>query len=118
MKESGKYDDLFQTLLEALANTGLEYSKCAIVDATFIDAPRNRNIKKRQREILKEHNHNPEVEIPFELDLAQHESLESHLPETERIMSHKLRQTDVDAMWAKKGEEVHYGYKDHELITN
>jgi IS5 family transposase len=118
LKETGKYEDLFQALLQALAEAGLEYSKCAIVDATFIDVPRNRSIKKEQRETLKERSHNPNVEIPFELDLAQHESLESHLPEGERIMSHKLRQTDIDAMWAKKGEETHYGYKDHVVVDS
>jgi IS5 family transposase len=118
LKKTGKYDDLFKALLETLSRMGLKYSKCAIVDATFIEAPRNRSIKKRQREILKERSHNPGVEIPFELDLAQHESLESHLPETERAMSHKLRQTDVDAMWSKKGDEVHFGYKDHIAVDS
>jgi len=116
LKETGKYEALFQTLLEVLNSVGLEYSKCGIVDATFVDAPRNRNIKKEQRGILKERTHNPETEIPFELDLAQHKSLEEHLSENERTMSHKLRQTDVDAAWAKKGEEVHYGYKDHVVV--
>lgn len=118
LKKTGKYEDLFQALLEALSNAGLEYSKCAIVDATFLDAPGNRNIKKEQREILKERSHNLDIEIPFELDLVQHESLESHLPEKERTMSHILRQTDIDAMWAKKGEEVHYGYKDHVVVDS
>jgi IS5 family transposase len=116
LKETGKYEDLFQALLDALANVGLEYSKCAIVDATFLDAPRNRRVNKEQREILKERSHNPETELPFELDLEQIESLESHLPENERTMSHILRQTDVDATWSKKGEEVHYGYKDHVVV--
>ena len=118
LKETGKYDDLFNVLFEVLEDVGLVYSKCAIVDATFVDAPRNRSIKKEQREILKERSHNPEVEVPFEIDLTQHEALESHLPEVERVMSHKLRQTDVDAMWAKKGEEVHYGYKDHVVVDS
>ena len=113
LKVTGKYDDLFQALLDALAKAGLEYSKCAIVDATFVDAPRNRNLSKDQREALKEHDKNPEGELPFELDKDQIENLESHLPESERTMSHKLRQTDTDARWAKKGEEVHFGYKDH-----
>ncbi len=116
LKESGKYEDLFQELLEKLTNTGLEYSKCAIVDASFVDAPRNRSINKEQREVLKERAQNPETELPFALDLEQHESLESHLPEEERTMSHKLRQVDVDAAWAKKGNEVHYGYKDHVVV--
>ncbi len=116
LKETGKYEDLFQALLDTLSDTGLEYSKCGIVDATFVDAPRNRKIKKEQRETLKERAHDPRTELPFELDLEQHESLESHLPENERMMSHKLRQTDVDAAWAKKGEEVHFGYKDHVVV--
>ena len=116
LKETGKYDDLFQALLDALANAGLEYSKCAIVDATFVDAPRNRNLSKEQREALKEHDKNPESELPFELDKEQIDSLESHLSESERTMSHELRQTDTDARWAKKGEEVHFGYKDHAVV--
>lgn len=116
LKETGKYDDLFQALLESLSNTGLEYSKCAIVDATFVDAPRNRNLHKEQQNALKEHDKNPDTPLPFELDKEQIYSLESHLPEAERAMSHKLRQTDTDARWAKKGEEVHYGYKDHVVV--
>ena len=116
LKETGKYDDLFQVLLDQLAKAGLEYSKCAIVDATFIEAPRNRTLKKDQWKALKERDKNPEIELPFELDKEQHYSLESHLCECERTMSHKLRQTDLDARWAKKGDEVHYGYKDHVAI--
>lgn len=116
LKETGKYEDLFNTLMEALSTVGLEYSKCAIVDATFVDAPRNRTLNKAQREALKEHDKNPESELPFEIDKEQIYSLESHLSETDRTMSHKLRQTDTDARWAKKGEEVHFGYKDHVVV--
>jgi len=116
LKETGKYEDLFQALLDALAKIGLEYSKCAIVDATFVDAPRNRNLKKEQREVLKERDKNPQIALPFEIDKEQIYSLESHLPEKDRTMSHKLRQTDTDARWAKKGEEVHFGYKDHVVV--
>ena len=39
--------------------------------------------------------------------------------------SHKLAKKDTDARWAKKGNETHFGYKDHvkcdaesKLITN
>lgn len=95
LKETGKYDDLFKTLLKMLSANGLEYSKCAIVDATFVDAPRNRRLSKEQRETLKERDKNPKIEMPFELDKEQIESLESHLPESERTMSHVLRQTDT-----------------------
>ena len=116
LKETGKYDDLFQTLLVSLANAGLEYSKCAIVDATFVDAPRNRNLNKAQREALKKRDKNPDFELPFEIDKDQIFELEAHLPESERTLSHKLRQTDTDARWAKKGDEVYFGYKDHVAV--
>jgi IS5 family transposase len=116
LKESGGYESLFETLLKAISDAGLEYSKCAIVDATFVDAPRNRNLNKRQRESLKLRDKTPDAPLPFELDKEQHENLESDFPERERTMSHKLRQTDTDARWAKKGEETHYGYKDHVAV--
>ena len=116
LKETGKYDDLFKALLDALSDNGLEYSKCAIVDATFVDAPRNRRLRKEQRELLKERDKEPQIELPFELDKERIECLEAHLPETDRTMSHVLRQTDIDARWAKKGEEFHYGYKDHVVV--
>ena len=116
LKETGAYEELFETLKEELAKAGLEYSKCAIVDATFVDAPRNRNIRKADHEALKAHDKNPESPIPFALDKEQIFDLESCLPEDERTMSHILRQTDTDARWAKKGEEVHNGYKDHIVV--
>jgi IS5 family transposase len=116
LKETGKYEDLFTTLLDTLKNVGLEYSKCAIVDATFVDAPRNRNLSKEQREALKEHDKNPDTEIPFELDKEQINDLESHLPGRERTMSNILRQTDTDGRFAKKGNGVHFGYKDHVVV--
>jgi IS5 family transposase len=110
LKETGKYDELFQVLLDELAKVGLEYSKCAVVDATFIDAPRGRKIKKAQYEALKA------GVMPFELDLAQHEQQEAHLPENEREMCHRNRQIDTDARWAYKGNELHYGYKNHVAV--
>lgn len=110
LKETGKYEDLFKALLDALTNVGLDYSKCAIVDATFVDAPRRRNTSKEQNEALKSGG------LPFELDLEQISALESHLPETDRTMTHRLRQTDTDARWAVKGNESHFGYKDHVVV--
>jgi IS5 family transposase len=116
LKETKTYDDLFRALLVAIADAGLEYSKCAIVDATFVDSPRNRNLSKKQREALKAHDKKPDEPLPFELDKEQIYRLESALPEVDRTMSHRLRQTDTDARWAKKGDEVHFGYKDHVAV--
>jgi IS5 family transposase len=116
LNETGKYNALFDALLESLSDVGLEYSKCAIVDASFVEAPRNRRLKKEQYEALKEHDNNPDTPLPFELDKEQVSSLESHLPGNERTMSNILRQTDTDAQWAKKGKETYYGYKDHVVV--
>jgi IS5 family transposase len=71
---------------------------------------RRRRTSKEQNEALKN------GELPFELDLNQISDLESHLPESERTMTHVLRQTDTDARWTKKGSETHFGYKYHVVV--
>jgi IS5 family transposase len=106
LKETGKSEELFHTLPDELANVGLEYSKCAIVDATFVDAPRRRNTTKAQDEALKEHDKTG-MPLPFAIDKEQVYAVESVLPEADRTMSHKLRRTDTDARRAKKGDETH-----------
>jgi len=116
LKETGRYEELFKTLLDRLRDVGLEYSKCCVVDATFIEAPRNRKLRKEHYASMKEHDEKPETEMPFEIDKERVYSLESQLPERDRTLSHKLRQTDTDARWAKKGGEIHYGYKDHVAV--
>jgi IS5 family transposase len=98
-----------------LSGAGLQYSKCAIVDSTFVDAPRRRNLTKEQNAALKEHKKTG-AELPFAIDKEQVFAVESALPEEDRSLSHKLRQTDTDATWAKKGNETHFGYKDHVAV--
>jgi len=115
IKKTGKYDELFNTLLSELSGVGLEYSKCAIVDSTFVDAPRRRNLTKEQSKALKAHQ-KENAELPYELDKAAVYETESTLPEKDRTLSHELRQTDLDASWAKKNTEIHFGYKDHVAV--
>jgi IS5 family transposase len=115
LRTSGKYEELFKTLLIMLSNVGLQYSKCAIVDSTFVDAPRRRNLSSAQEKALKEHRKTG-AELPFEIDKEQVYNVENNIPEEDRVLSHILRQTDLDAVWAKKGEEVHFGYKDHVAV--
>ncbi|GHT00205.1 hypothetical protein AGMMS50276_25430 [Synergistales bacterium] len=52
-------------------------------------------------------------ELPFHLNKEEAALVESALPEADRSLTHKLSQTDLDARWTKKGEETHFGYKDH-----
>jgi IS5 family transposase len=53
-----------------------------------VDAPRQRNSREENKEIK-------EGKVPEEWE------------------KEKKRQKDTDARWAKKHNEVHYGYKDH-----
>lgn len=76
---------------------GVITHKGTIVDATFVDAPRQRNSRKDNQTIKKG------------------ETPEEWLADTPEA-KHKLAQKDVDARWAVKNEEVHYGYKDHAKV--
>jgi IS5 family transposase len=69
---------------DVIANSGI------IVDATFVDVPKQRN-NRDENETIKS----------------------GEIPEDWEDKPNKLRQKDVDARWTKKNEETHYGYKDH-----
>ena len=88
--ESGK--ELFDRFFEEIRKAGYITREGSIVDASFMEAPRRRNTKE-QRETLKQ------GEIPKEWDDPEHPQ--------------KLMQRDTDATWTKKGNEAHFGYKDH-----
>jgi IS5 family transposase len=64
----------------------------SIIDATFVDVPRQRNSRAENKTIK-------EGGVADEWEKAENE--------------HKRRQKDTDARWAKKNNEVHYGYKNH-----
>ena len=81
--------DLFNDLMEqhgVITRTG------SIVDASFVDVPRQRNTRDENKTLK-------EGGIP-----------EAWLSEENIYM---LSQKDTDARWAKKNDEVHFGYKDH-----
>ncbi len=84
--------ELFCLFEEQLEKEGLITHKGSIVDATFVDAPRQRN----------HHDENKKIkngEIPEDWEKPEN--------------AHKLAQKDIDARWAKKNNETHFGYKDH-----
>jgi IS5 family transposase len=86
--EAGK--ELFEMFFEAIAAKGYVTRTGSIVDASFIEAPK-RKTTKEQREKLKN------GEVPKEW--------------TDRPQ--QIMQRDLDATWAKKGNEAHFGYKDN-----
>jgi IS5 family transposase len=90
--KSGLDKELFDLFEKQMEELGVITRKGSIVDATFVDVPRQRNSREENKDIK-------EGRIP--------EGWEN--PEN----AHTFSQKDTDARWAKKGDETHYGYKDH-----
>jgi IS5 family transposase len=95
LKNLGLEQDLFDRFQDELERQGFSAKSGIIVDGSFVEVPRQRNTKEENAQIK-------QGEIP--------ESLSSN--------PHVLSQKDTDAEWAKKGDEVHFGYKDHVAIDD
>jgi IS5 family transposase len=123
LEQTKCYQALFELFNAMLEERGLIKHEGSLIDASFVDAPRRRNTSKTQDRELKamdaELKKSPEEQdtetatISPELDKVYIAEIESDLPQKKRYLSHQLAQTDTEARWAKKGEEVHFGYKNH-----
>ena len=92
LRKAGIIDDLFSQFNGLLEQKNLIAHEGTIVDATFVEAPKQRNSREENQTIKAS-------QTPEEwLD-----------PENK----HKLAQKDTDARWAKKNNQTYYGYKDH-----
>jgi len=76
-----------------LNEAGYTAQKGQIIDASFIEAPRQRNTREENNEIK---------------NGGTPQEWEKH-PE-------KLRQKDVDARWTKKNDQTFFGYKNHASV--
>jgi IS5 family transposase len=85
-------DTLFYRFTQQLEEKKIITYSGSIIDATFVEAPRQRNSREENKEIK-------EGKVPEEWEKEENRN--------------KRRQKDTDARWAKKNNEVHYGYKDH-----
>lgn len=85
-------EPLFETFKAHLEAAGLLMKAGVIVDATFVDVPRQRNTREENATIKK-------GEIPREWQKDENRN--------------QLEQKDTDARWTKKNGECHFGYKDH-----
>lgn len=92
LQERGLVQQLFAKLGDDLERRGIVTNYGKIVDASFVEAPRQRN-RREENELLEE------GETP---------------PEWQKNPNH-MRQKDVDARWATKDKEKHFGYKNHIL---
>jgi len=89
--------ELFDIFNAKLQELGLVKREGSIIDASFVDVPKQRNSREENAQIKK-------GEVPEEWQTPENVN--------------KLEQKDVDARWTKKGSEVHYGYKDHVKVDN
>jgi len=92
LKESGIVEKLFDKFLEMLEHEGFIASEGSIIDASFVEVPRQRN-KKDDNDKIKNN------EIPDEWEKKENKN--------------KLSHKDLDARWTKKNNVSYYGYKDH-----
>jgi IS5 family transposase len=86
---------LFDLFNEKLGELEIVKREGTLVDASFVNAPRQRNTREENKAIKA-------GEIP--------EGWQE--PENANFFEQK----DTDARWAKKGSETHYGYKDHAKV--
>lgn len=83
-------DKLFDKFLISLEKANLVGKEGRMVDASFVEVPRQRNSREENQEIK-----------------------DGHVPDDWEENPNKLAQKDLDARWTKKNDTTFYGYKDH-----
>ena len=84
-------EKLFTIFNETLDAAGVFANEGKMVDASFVEAPRQRNTREENKHIK-------------ETGTA---------PQEWKLKPHKLAQKDIDARWTKKNNNTFYGYKNH-----
>jgi len=85
-------DTMFYRFTKQLEDKGLITRTGSIVDASFVDVPKQRNSREENQSIK-----DGEVSKQWK----------------EEGNKHKTAQKDINACWTKKNDETHYGYKNH-----
>lgn len=93
LTQYGAIERLFKKFSKHLDKIGLVAHKGSIVDASFVEVPRQRNTRDENKDIR-----NGEIPEDWEGD------------------PNKLRQKDTDAKWTQKNGEKHFGYKNHAKV--
>jgi len=84
---------LFEAFHQILTEENLIAKEGSLVDASFVDAPRQRNTREENKQIK-----------------------EGKIPRGFEKKNAKGRQKDCEARWTKKNQEIHYGYKNHAKV--
>ena len=90
LTDLGLVEELFALFLNELSRLDLIVNEGKIIDASFVEVPRQRNNREENKQIK-------EGEIPDRIKANPH------------VESHK----DLDARWTQKNEVNYYGYKNH-----
>jgi len=90
LTELGLVADLFALFLVELERLGMVIHEGKIVDASFVDVPKQRNSREENAAIK-----------------------EGNVPEGWQDRPSKLAQKDVDARWTQKNNISYFGYKNH-----
>jgi IS5 family transposase len=88
--KKGLVEQLFDIFNQQLKSIGLIAHQGSIVDASFIEVPRQRNTREENQAIK-----------------------ENKVPERFTRKASILRHKDLDARWTKKNNNTYYGYKNH-----
>lgn len=88
--DSKLVDELFALFLKELEQLNLIINEGKIIDASFIEVPKQRNSRAENAEIKA-----------------------GNTPKSFDENSNKKPQKDIDARWTKKNNVSHYGYKNH-----
>ncbi|HUX59276.1 MAG TPA: IS5 family transposase [Bacteroidales bacterium] len=89
--EKGVILGLFKIFNETLDTAGVLSNQGKMVDASFVEAPRQRNTREENKHIKET----------------------GTVPEEWKVKPHKLAQKNIDARWTKKNNNTFYGYKNH-----
>jgi len=84
-------EDLFNLFSTQLQKIGMIINEGQIIDASFVEVPRQRNTREENKQIKNE----------------------NKIPEDWKDKPHKLAQKDIDARWTKKNNISYYGNKNH-----
>jgi IS5 family transposase len=90
LTQSGTMKKLFELFDRYLTDAGYKAKKGQIIDASFVEVPRQRNSRDENKDITQGNTPDEWLDNPS-----------------------KLRQKDLDARWTKKNDQTFYGYKNH-----
>lgn len=90
LTDSGLVEILFELFIKKLSELNLIIHEGKIVDASFVEVPKQRNTREENKTIK-----------------------QGGIPQDWNDNANKLAQKDVDARWTKKDNVSYYGYKNH-----